>query len=163
VGSADIEVATPSLTTDRPSTTTVTATGAGPTAGAETARHAANQIAVAIGNQPGKVTEIQLSPDELGRVKLSLVAGDGVITLNLMAERAETQDLLRRHLDVLAQEFRNIGYSDINFSFGAEGQAQTGDGDADEPAGSVTVAPDETDATPSNAQLYITTGLDLRL
>jgi len=153
------------LTSERHATTSVTPTGAVPTAGAETARHVANQIAVAINKQSGGPTEIKLNPEELGRVKLSLVSGEGVVTLNLVAERAETQDLLRRHIDVLAQELRNIGFADINFSFGAEGQSSEGETEnADVTGQQVTVAkedgmPDAVGAT----NLLVTSGLDLRL
>lgn len=96
---------------------------AGAPANPETARHVAQQIAVSVLNAPGKTTEIALNPEELGRVRLSLTAADGVLTLAVLAERPETQDLLRRHIDVLAQEFRELGYDSISFSFSHEGQS----------------------------------------
>ncbi|MFA8441892.1 flagellar hook-length control protein FliK [Yoonia sp.] len=109
----------------------------GPTAGSqvavtsagspETARHVATQIAVAITNNVGKSTEIALNPEELGRVRLSLSVNDGAITLNVVAERPETQDLLRRHMDLLAQEFRQLGYTSISFSFGEQNGAAHSD------------------------------------
>lgn len=100
-------------------------TSAPATAGPETARHVAGQIALALAQQPGKPIEIALNPEELGRVKLSLSAADGAISLTILAERPETHDLLRRHIDVLAQEFRSLGYTDITFSFGKDGQSGT--------------------------------------
>lgn len=90
------------------------------TAGPETARHVANQIGMVVSGQPGGTTEIALNPEELGRVRLSMTAVDQTITLNLQAERPETADLLRRHIDTLAQEFRALGYDNIAFSFGGD-------------------------------------------
>lgn len=80
----------------------------------------------------------------------------------ILADRPETQELMRRHIDVLAQEFRSLGYERISFSFNAEGQS----GRADHSEGSSdegqfgTVQPVETEehtAPPPTA------GLDLRL
>lgn len=138
----------------------VTATA--PAAGAETARHVAGQIATAVSQQPGKVTEIALNPEELGRVRFSLSATEGTITLSILAERPETNDLLRRHIDVLAQEFRSLGYTTINFSFGAEGHA----GSAPQTETDSTHGFDETDdAKPAQAtdRMQSPSGLDLRL
>ena len=141
-----------------PVTTTQVSASAPP---AETARHAAAQIAVAISNTSGKVTEISLNPEELGRVRLSLSAADGVISLNVLAERPETHDLLRRHMDILAQEFRQLGYTSISFSFGEQkGQARP---DAS--------APDSTQEPEIEAPMQMpevlpnqpSTGLDLRI
>ncbi|MDP5360631.1 MAG: flagellar hook-length control protein FliK, partial [Paracoccaceae bacterium] len=108
---------------ERGLSSTQSVTGTPATATTETARHVAQQIAVSVMNTPGKATEIALNPEELGRVRLSLTAADGVITLAVLAERPETQDLLRRHMDVLAQEFRALGYGTISFSFGHDGQS----------------------------------------
>lgn len=127
----------------------------------ETARQVAAQIAVAVTNSNGKTTEIALNPEELGRVKLSLSAGDGVITINVLADRPETQDLLRRHIDILAQEFRQLGYTTISFSFGEQkGQARPevlADKQPVEPEIQDTVP--ITQATPAAA----VSGLDLRI
>lgn len=111
--------------------TTTAASGVVHSAAPEMARHAAGQIAVAINTSLGKATEIALNPEELGRVRLSMTAVDGTITLHTSTERPETQDLLRRHIDVLAQEFRALGYDTISFSFGPEGQSKQEQGSPD--------------------------------
>jgi flagellar hook-length control protein FliK len=67
---------------------------------------------------PEGPVEVTLSPEELGKVRLALLAADGQITVQVVAERIETLDLLRRHIDVLASELRQQGYSEISFSFG---------------------------------------------
>ncbi|WP_322891210.1 MULTISPECIES: flagellar hook-length control protein FliK [unclassified Yoonia] len=91
------------------------------------ARHAAQQLAVTVTQAAGQPTEIALNPEELGRVRMSMSMTDGILMLQINAERPETTELLRRHIDTLAQEFRNLGYSDISFDFG-EGRAQDQDG-----------------------------------
>lgn len=127
----------------------------------QTGQQVAQQIAIAVTQQGGRATEISLNPEELGKVRLSMTANENTITLNLVAERPETTDLLRRNIETLAQEFRALGYDDINFSFGGDGAAQT---DADETPGQG--APDvefADDNTTLTTQQHATSGLDLRL
>jgi len=42
---------------------------------------------------------------------------DTGISVLITAERPETLDLMRRHIDQLAEEFRSLGYEDIGFEF----------------------------------------------
>jgi hypothetical protein len=61
--------------------------------------------------------EVTLSPQELGRVRLSLAQeGDG-LTVTVRVERIETLDLLRRNADVLLSEIRAQGFSGADLSF----------------------------------------------
>ncbi len=46
--------------------------------------------------------------------------------LRYIADRPETLELMRRHIDILAQEFRDIGYGSAEFSFGQGGQRPGG-------------------------------------
>ncbi len=129
------------LSTDRllqtaPQPAAATASAHGPT---ETARHVAAQLAVAISQGQGKPTEIALNPEELGRVRLSLSAADASITLTVIAERGDTVDLMRRHIDVLAQEFRSLGYENINFSFDQQQNRPGDDGVGTAQDGEVTL------------------------
>ena len=73
-------------------------------------------------SRPG--IEIALSPEELGSVRLRLTGSDGQMVVIVQAERPETLDLMRRHIDFLSQDFRAIGYGEVSFSFqsGKEGQ-----------------------------------------
>ena len=96
----------------------------------ELPRHIAVQIAQAM-RQGGaeRPMELVLSPAELGRVRISMQAGDGTMTVHVMADRPETLDLMRRHIDLLAQEFHDIGFGMAEFAFGQnapDGDAQTG-------------------------------------
>ncbi|WP_232897257.1 flagellar hook-length control protein FliK [Pontibaca salina] len=68
--------------------------------------------------QPDKRVEISLNPEELGRVRLALSRTEHGMTLAIMADRPETLDLMRRHIDQLAAELHRLGYSDFGFSFG---------------------------------------------
>jgi hypothetical protein len=90
---------------------------------AELARNVGVQLAATVGGGPEGTFEIQLSPEELGRVTLTLHMADDSIVLSVVAERQETLDLMRRHADVLQREFREAGFTSFNFSFG---QGQSG-------------------------------------
>jgi len=155
------DVAIGAAQADRSSSTPTVQAPATSSTAPEMARQVASQIGMAVTNATGKTTEISLNPEELGRVRLSLSATDGVITLNVLAERAETQDLLRRHIDQLAQEFRALGYSSITFSFGDQNQkphaetSQLEDGAEAEPQ----------DIAPAidGVSERVTVGLDLRV
>ena len=66
---------------------------------------------------------------------MSLVTHEGALTMMLQAERPETLDLLRRNIDQLAQDFRDLGFQDLTFRFGAGDhprQQQIFDGKSDE-------------------------------
>lgn len=80
------------------------------------------QMAEALQKLPDKPVEISLNPRELGRVRMSISASEAGIVVNVLAERQETLDLMRRHIDQLAKEFQSIGYENISFSF-SEGQS----------------------------------------
>lgn len=141
----------PAASSGRPEATTTQPTAPRPTM---------QQIAEALPRQEGRATEITLDPEELGRVRMVLSAQDGTLTLSVTAERGETLDLMRRHAESLAQQYREMGFSDIDFSFGEERR----------PAGSGTVAADGTEteqpsgATSAARSAAATSGaLDLRL
>jgi flagellar hook-length control protein FliK len=80
--------------------------------------HIARQLGEGIIQAAHKPTEIVLSPAELGRVRMSVISEDGKITVNIVAERPDTLDLMRRHIDQLGQTLRTMGYEQISFSFG---------------------------------------------
>ncbi|MDG1863881.1 MAG: flagellar hook-length control protein FliK [Yoonia sp.] len=89
-------------------------------------------MAVEVKSMKTGTTEIALSPDELGKVTLTMKTVEGSVTMLISAERPETQDLMRRHIETLGQEFRSLGFTDISFSFqgqGRGGQGETSGGD----------------------------------
>lgn len=134
------------------------------------ARQVAAQIAEIARPMPDRPVEVALNPEELGRVRISFATENGALHVTLSAERPETLDLMRRHIDALAQELRQAGYRDLGFSFGSggsEGQmTQSGSGGrATQGAPAHAISETET-AAPIPAPLANTRaegGVDLRL
>ncbi|WP_300033210.1 flagellar hook-length control protein FliK [uncultured Roseobacter sp.] len=137
---------------------------------AETPAMVARQMAEILQKMPDKPVELLLSPRELGRVRMSISAGEGTITVNVVAERPETLDLMKRNIDQLAREFESIGYDTINFSF-SEGQQQSGEGEtaSDQSDSQIYVNHDAAEQAlpevngPIPARLAEQTGVDIRL
>lgn len=126
------------------------------------ARDVAQQLAVAVTQTAGQPTEIALNPEELGRVRMSMSLTDGTLILQINAERPETTDLLRRHIDTLAQEFRSLGYTEISFDFGEERTPQQNAHKA-EALGDVADGPADTHEPAALVPRPSRGGLDLRL
>lgn len=105
------------LSWDAPRTSVSTNTGTLPPR-SDFAPHVARQLVDVMAQATQRPVEITLSPHELGRVRMSVHSDDGVITVNIIAERADTLDLMRRHIDQLGQSFRAMGYESISFAFG---------------------------------------------
>ena len=134
----------------------------------QAARLVAGQLADALVTQQGNKVEISLTPAELGRVRMVLSTTESGVLVSIAAERPETLDMIRRHIDQLAEEFRKLGYVGIGFEF----SGGHGDGGFDkEPT--VTHPDDETGPDnrrgvpasgpePAN-RAYVSRGLDLRL
>jgi hypothetical protein len=97
---------------------------------------AERQIVTAIVSSGTGRTDILLDPQDLGRVRLTLEGNEAGIVVTIQAERSETADLLRRNADLLAEEFREAGYTDMTFSFADRGEtASAPDRHADSPQG----------------------------
>lgn len=120
----------------------------------------AQQLAVAVQKNPNGVTELVLNPEELGRVKLAMSTLDGAITMTITTERPETQDLMRRHIDVLAQELRQMGFSDVGFSFREQGRQESNNSSNENSLAFNDLEVEAAMPEPTPAE---TTGLDLRL
>ena len=80
----------------------------------------AKQLSAAVSTSTDNVTEIALDPEELGRVKMQMVTKDDAIQIVISTERSETTDLMRKHLDLLKEEFRDLGFSSVDLSFTSE-------------------------------------------
>lgn len=80
----------------------------------------AHQMSQALADAGNRTVELTLSPEELGKVRMTLTSNDGAITVTVQAERPETLDLMRRNIDSLARDFRDMGYSNIGFDFGQQ-------------------------------------------
>lgn len=101
------------------------------------------QMVAAVQSAGAGVTEIRLEPVELGRVTLTLSTYETGITVMVATDRPETADLIRRHLDTLLAEFRQLGYGSVSYSFTNSGSGPasdrsqavtTGDDDDSDPA-----------------------------
>lgn len=101
------------------------------------------QVAEALVNAPNRAVELTLAPEELGKVRMTLHAQDSTMTVAVQAERPETLDLMRRHIDSLAREFREMGYADVSFDFGQQSNPQP------KPHEQVTEAPRTPEPTPA--------------
>lgn len=80
------------------------------------------QLATSLTDLSGRSVEVTLAPEELGRVTMTIASSDGGLTLTMVAERSETLELMRRNIDQLAQEFRDLGFGTLNFAFSQGGQ-----------------------------------------
>ena len=130
----------------------------------------AMQLADAARQLPDKPVEITLTPEELGKVRLSFhVSENGAMQVVIATERPETLDLLRRNIDSLAAEFKDLGYANSGFSFESFDQGtQKGDssrfigfgdlGATESSGGDIDTRPD-----PVRLTLGGTSGMDLRL
>ncbi|KZY47402.1 hypothetical protein A3731_08105 [Roseovarius sp. HI0049] len=119
-----------------------------PPAPAQSAPPQVMQVSAAIRGSTEGSFDIHLNPAELGKVRISLTPSDTGIMVSVLTDRPETLDLLRRHVDLLAQDFRDIGYESASFSFGggeqdgprsererqAHGRTEAKPGEAQEPA-----------------------------
>ena len=129
-------------------------------------QHVARQIAEALQHLPNRPVEITLNPEELGRVRLAVSTSEAGIVVNVLAERQETVELMRRHIASLETAFQDIGYSDIAFSFSGGDQTQEdNNNDTSQNGASDNVALDDLPLKPN--QINLTTGLqaglDIRL
>ncbi len=135
------------------------------TARPEMARHVAQQLTDVVRQMPDRPVEVTLNPEELGRVRLTFTISENGINLAVLSERGETMDLLRRHIDILAQEFREMGYQDVSFDFSSQSQHQAHDQDGDanptDHLGASVLEHDQP-ASPKPSQ-QPASGLDLRL
>lgn len=90
----------------------------------------AAQLVHTLAHNAEGTTEIALSPDELGHVRVTLQADPQnpdrlVVILNF--ERPETLDLFRRHADQLAEALRDAGFAGADIGFGHSGSGGNSD------------------------------------
>jgi flagellar hook-length control protein FliK len=80
------------------------------------AQSVVRQVADALPTMTDATLEITLHPEELGRLKLTLLTGEGAPMLHVAAERGDTLELVRRHIELLAREFAAQGFAGLNVS-----------------------------------------------
>lgn len=87
---------------------------------ATTPRSVAQQMAqqaARITAMAGGRVDLRLDPEELGRVAMQIHTEGDRITLTIAAERGDTTELIRRHLQELAGELRALGYRSVSLGF----------------------------------------------
>ncbi|SNS11388.1 flagellar hook-length control protein FliK [Antarctobacter heliothermus] len=105
--------------------------------------------------------EIRLSPEELGQVRMQLLPSDTGMTVHVSADRPETLDLLRRHIDQLARDLADAGYDGASFTF-SEGDRGQRDGHPPTDRDGAIVATEDQHTTRAPVAAGATDGLDLR-
>ncbi|MCT4682321.1 MAG: flagellar hook-length control protein FliK [Roseicyclus sp.] len=141
--------------------------------GTAVAQGMARQLSQALAERQGAegVLEIALDPLELGRVRLSFAEAGGALTLAITADRPETAELMRRHLQLLTQEFQRAGLDapSVDISDRHGGTRQEGRQDApgaptrDQPGGTAADPGPAPGPVPARRQPQDGSGLDLRL
>lgn len=111
------------------------------------ARGIAVQIAETVHRAGTRSVDVTLQPEELGRVRISMSSEQGALAVTLQADRPETLDLIRRNIDLFAEELRRLGHGSVGFSF----QHGSPGGGGAQP-GAATVPPgDDPTAVPADA------------
>jgi hypothetical protein len=131
-------------------------------------------IAATLQHRADGTTEIALSPDELGSVRLRLEADardPERMIVHLAFDRPDTMDLFRRHADQLTEAIRAAGYAEAKLDFGQHGAGTEARGGQESSGGRNEAATTGTDpgspqAAPDTRfplRLADVAGLDLRL
>jgi len=142
---------------------------AGATGAQAEGQAATRQIADAVRLLPGRGSvEVALHPEELGRVRVSFTPAEAGLTVTIQAERPETLEILRRHVDLLGHDLRGQGFGDVAFEFrNGEGRDDRRPGGAppgDNPADKAADAPvGPATGIARSARPNRAAGLDLRL
>jgi flagellar hook-length control protein FliK len=69
--------------------------------------------------------DVLLDPPELGRIEIVLDMAENGLRATLTAERVSTADMIRRHADMLSEQFADAGFENVDLSF-AEKQSWHG-------------------------------------
>ncbi|MEM7237225.1 MAG: flagellar hook-length control protein FliK [Pseudomonadota bacterium] len=107
----------------------------------------AEQIGFALSRLSGDKIEVLLEPRELGRVSMTVIASADTVTVQVTPERAETSDLMRRHVELLQRELSNAGFRGVTIDISSgQGQGQKAEqqGTAPEPSGQSRDTPEDT-------------------
>lgn len=80
-------------------------------------RNIINQITVAISNTSDGKVELRLDPPELGRIHITLTQTDSGFTAQILTDKADITELLRRNGDILERELAKSGIKDASLSF----------------------------------------------
>lgn len=133
-------------------------------------RGIAAQIAEVLRQNLDRPLELTLSPEELGRLRMSFHSDGSSMQVTLSFERADTLDLMRRHIDQLAQDMQAFGITDVSFTFQQQTSGDETESSTDEgtPQGGgesqiSSSSPAQDDAVPIVVRANGAMGVDIRL
>lgn len=96
----------------------------------ETPQAVVRQIIESMARSSASTWEVQLQPEELGRVRMTMTATEAGMAVTVLADRPETLDLMRRHIDLLEKSLNELGYEETSFTFSERGESDRDDADA---------------------------------
>ncbi|MFK7877854.1 MAG: flagellar hook-length control protein FliK [Paracoccaceae bacterium] len=134
-------------------------------------KNIALQLQDGLRNMSDRSVEISLSPQELGRIRLSLATTEGGIVLQVTAERQETLDLMKRNASELAKDLQSLGFDMVDLAFGQGGQDQQAFNESSSDVDifgqvektDVLVIDEAVAQTPNSALATTSSGLDIRI
>jgi flagellar hook-length control protein FliK len=130
------------------------------------AAEAARQVALQISqnaSQTDSVIELQLKPEELGALKFRMSLSETGLNIVIQADRPETQDLLRRHIDQLQSQFAALGFGEASVSLqGGDHSNRAADSDSSD-RGPLPGMQDEQTSLPQEALPMAQIGVDIRV
>ncbi len=121
------------------------------------------QVADILAQTRDRKIEIALHPKELGHVRMSMAMSDSGVTVSISADRPETLDLMRRHIDSLSGALQSLGHQNVAFDFSGAGNPQPGTANTILPEAEPPDDPVPEPAPVKPAQSGNTRDLDMRL
>ena len=110
--------------------------------------------------------EITLSPKELGSVRMVLSSTESGMLLSLSLERAETHELIKRHIDLAEKMFRELGVADLSIDLSLGQNRPQSQSEENDDAGHVPAGEGRSVARIGDTPLNVTVptiGLDIRV
>ncbi len=117
---------------------------------------------VTLRDSGGKI-DVSLTPDDLGRLTLKLDQTAQGLQITFTADRLDTQDIMRRHIEVLQQQLRNSGLENLSMSFEHSQQDQNHDGELKGPGSAEIETQPHVEFTNEVRVSTISAGLDIRI
>ncbi len=169
MGAAGGETAPPPLSSDMPfslkiETQPVEAAKiphAAPTP-APVANQISDQLPHLLNKAEKQTVELRLDPPELGRVVIHLTTHDQQVSAHVLADRADTVDLMRRHAELLTATLARAGFSHADLSF-QQGKSQNQQGGFQHFQGLSTIFDEPGQALPAPTLTGLEGRLDIRL
>jgi len=109
-----------------------------------------------------QTVELRLDPPELGRVTIHLTTNDTQVTAQIVADRVDTIELMRRHAELLTATLARAGFSEANLSF-QQGQRQDEGGEFEQFQGVTELVESDTSSTSAPTRSGQDGRLDIRL